>query len=430
MSAESLLSQNLPKASNFYISYFILQGFAMSATRIVHLASIFRHQIVPQSGGNPRLISAKYHRLRKIHWGAVYPVFTNMAVIGESQTVTCEQLLIEPAISYSLIAPIVLGVAALGLSIVYITYRYNLLYVYSSERDTRGLHYPRALNQTLTGVYLAEICLVGLFTLKGAYGPIVLTFGLIIFTSLIHVSLNDALSPLLYNLPRTLAAEEELRKQGNDPFLASNLSDKNDADITAVQDAEAQGTGYDSDFDPSDPTDLVVSHGDQSSRAIEIEGADKAIDLTTTALKSVVRKKINATPIPLLLQKADFWSYWITPDPSIKPSFLMRWLHPEVFESYHVLRDSMPKELREMDTSYADGVLKDAYSPPSVRNKSPRLWILRDPAGVSVQEVLHSGKVIEISDEGAWIDDEGRLSLDLDGETSRWVLRDWERVKF
>ncbi len=83
LSSRDLLSQNLPKASNFYISYFILQGLALSATRIVHLASIFRHQIMSHSGGNPRLISARYHRLRKIHWGAVYPVFTNMAVIGE-----------------------------------------------------------------------------------------------------------------------------------------------------------------------------------------------------------------------------------------------------------------------------------------------------------------------------------------------------------
>jgi hypothetical protein len=82
LSARSLLSQNLPKASNFYISYFILQGLAMSATRIVHAASLVRHQLLANSPGNPRLISAKYHRLRRIHWGSVYPVFTNMGVIG------------------------------------------------------------------------------------------------------------------------------------------------------------------------------------------------------------------------------------------------------------------------------------------------------------------------------------------------------------
>jgi len=81
-SARTLLSQNLPKASNFYVSYFILQGLAMSATRMAHLGSIVRHQFNGSSGKNPRQMAAKYHRLRRVHWGAVYPVFTNMGVIG------------------------------------------------------------------------------------------------------------------------------------------------------------------------------------------------------------------------------------------------------------------------------------------------------------------------------------------------------------
>ena len=340
-------------------------------------------------------------------------------------------LLTHPAISYSLIAPIILGVAAIGLSIVYITYKYNLLYVYSSERDTRGLHYPKALTQTLTGLYLAEICLVGLFGLKGAYGPVVMTFGLIIFTSLVHISLTDALSPLLYNLPRTLAAEEELRKLGNDPFLAANLADIHDSD--PVQDAEAaEEQGYDSDFDPSDPSG--VTHGEQTSRGIPVEGADKALTLSTRTLSSIIKKKVNKTPLPGLFRMFDFWTPWITPDPNQDPNFVLRFLHPEIFESYHVLRDSMPRELRELDpaASYEslsdNGILKDAYSPPSIRARSPRLWIPRDLAGVSAQEVTHSRQVIEIRDEGASIDEKGVLSVELEGEMEQWVSE--PRVRF
>ena len=84
MSAQTLLSQNLPKASNFYVSYFILQGLAMSATRMVHLGSIFRHQLLASVGRNPRLMARKHHRLRVVHWGAIYPLFTNMGVIAIS----------------------------------------------------------------------------------------------------------------------------------------------------------------------------------------------------------------------------------------------------------------------------------------------------------------------------------------------------------
>lgn len=421
LSIRELLSKNLPKASNFYISYFLLQGFAMSATRIVHLGGIFRHQLMSHSGGNPRRITARYHRLRKIHWGSVYPVFTSMGVI---------------AITYSIIAPVVLGVAALGLFFIYLTFRYNLLYVYSSERDTRGLHYPRALRQVLTGVYLAEICLVGLFGLKGAYGPVVLTFGLIIFSALIHVSLDDALGPLMFNLPRTLAAEEELRKAGNHPWNAAQLEDWKDVAADAQMDAEQNNAGYDSDFDPSDPTDANISHGEQNTRSVSIpiEGADQAFNLGATTLSGLMRAKIQKSPLPTFIDKIDFWSYWITPDLNARTNFItkpiLKFLHPEVFADYHMLRDKIPQELREIQVTYDDGVLKDAYSPPSVRTKSPRLWIPRDKAGVSRQEVAHSSKVVEMSDEGAWVDEKGRLTVELEGETERWVLRDWERVRF
>lgn len=82
MMIRGLLSDNLPKASNFYISYFLLQGFFMSATRIVHLGSLFRNVLLAQVGG-PRVIARRYHHLRKMHWGSAYPVFTNMGVIGK-----------------------------------------------------------------------------------------------------------------------------------------------------------------------------------------------------------------------------------------------------------------------------------------------------------------------------------------------------------
>ncbi|CAG8975321.1 hypothetical protein HYALB_00005651 [Hymenoscyphus albidus] len=413
LSARELLSASLPKASNFYISYFILQGLAMSANRIVHLGSVFRLVVMANTGFNPKLRSAKHNRLRKIHWGSVYPVFTNMGVI---------------AISYSLIAPVVLGVATIGLFLVYLSYRWNLLYIYSSERDTRGLHYPRALNQLLTGVYLAEICLLGLFGVKGSYGPLVLTFGLVLFTTLVHISLNDALGPLIYNLPRTVAAEEALRQAGNNPIDASNLADKNDA--FEDHDTEMQQeVGYDSDFDPSDPAGQV-SHGVQSSRGIkDVEGVEGAVKLGRTTASSWLKNKYTSSPIPALISEIDFWTYWISPNPNQKPNIILKFLHPEIFQDFHILRQQIPDDLIP-DHAYEESVLRDAFCPPSMRNRAPRLWIPRDEAGISRQEIAHCGKVIEITDQDAWLTEKGAVKVDCEGETSRWVVRDWERVKF
>jgi hypothetical protein len=88
-----------------------------------------------------------------------------------------------------------------------------VLFVYDTNADTKGLLYPRALQQVFVGLYIAELCLVGLFALqlsksKGTIGPFVMMILLIVVTALFHVSLNSALGPLLKYLPKTLDAEE------------------------------------------------------------------------------------------------------------------------------------------------------------------------------------------------------------------------------
>jgi len=260
------------------------------------------------------------------------------------------------------------------------------------------------------GVYLAEICMIGLFALANptALGPLVMMFGLLIFTALIHVSLNAALSPLLFNLPRTLAVEEELRRAGQDglDFAEDKHEDLEDPDHI---------NPYDDDFDPSAPTQ-VNDRG--------IEGGEQLLKITTTGLTSYMRIKYRKSPIPMVIGKLDFWSYWITPDPTIeKPNFLLKWLHPEVFADYALLRKTVP-DFPEI--IYDDGIIKDAFNPPSVRSRPPRLWIPKDAAGVSVQEVAHSGKVIQISDEGSWIDKKGRIIVDK--ETDR--RETWEKMRY
>lgn len=108
-----------------------------------------------------------------------------------------------------MIAPLILGFATAGLFLFYIAFRYNILYVQVSQVDTQGLLYPRALKQLFTGLYLAEICMIGLMATSLSWGPLVLTVVFLVFTVLFHVSLNNALGPLLANLPKSLEAEEE-----------------------------------------------------------------------------------------------------------------------------------------------------------------------------------------------------------------------------
>ena len=107
-----------------------------------------------------------------------------------------------------MIAPLILGFSTIGLYFFYFAYRYNLLYVNSAGVDTKGLVYPRALQHTLVGCYLSIICMIGLFAIRAAAGPLVLMIVFGVFCVLYHVSLRFATSPLLVYLPRSLEAEE------------------------------------------------------------------------------------------------------------------------------------------------------------------------------------------------------------------------------
>lgn len=96
------------------------------------------------------------------------------------------------------------------MSLFYLAWRYNIFFVTETKIDTRGLIYPRALKQLFAGIYIAEATMIGLFATSVAIGPIVLMVAFLIFTILFQITINKALDPLLYNLPRTLTSEENL----------------------------------------------------------------------------------------------------------------------------------------------------------------------------------------------------------------------------
>jgi hypothetical protein len=110
------------------------------------------------------------------------------------------------ALTYSIIAPIVLLFATPGLGLLYFAYRYNFLFVYSTKVDTKGCAYPRAWKQTLTGVYLCQGCMTGLLALKKQIGPVILQIVLIACTVAFQKSLTANISTLLSHLPDVPAA--------------------------------------------------------------------------------------------------------------------------------------------------------------------------------------------------------------------------------
>ncbi|KAH7412264.1 hypothetical protein DE146DRAFT_274436 [Phaeosphaeria sp. MPI-PUGE-AT-0046c] len=180
-----LLSTNLPKASNFYISYFILLGLSSAAGTLLNIGGfvvvVLLGRVLP--GKTPRKIFNKLTKLSAPSWGSEFPKWTNLAVI---------------AITYSGIAPLILGFATVGFCLIYVAFRYNFLYVYETNLETKGAAYQKALKQILTGCYLSEICLIGLFAIstgKNRYsaGPLAIMCVLLLITIIFNITLGKAL---------------------------------------------------------------------------------------------------------------------------------------------------------------------------------------------------------------------------------------------
>lgn len=238
-----------------------------------------------------------------------------------------------------------LGFATIGLYLFYFAYRYNLLYVSNANIDTQGKVYTQALQHITVGCYLLVVCLIGLFAIatgteKIALGPLILTVILLVFMILYHVSLNNAMGPLINYLPKNMEAEEQA--------------------LLAPEEKE------------SSP---------DRSRAVDSDSAEKAL-------------APGAAP------------------ETKQANFFHRYLRPDKYDSYNHLRQWAPKA--DDLPPYTPEIEQNAYYHPSINAKAPLLWIPRDTLGVSLQEVAHSGKVISITDEDAWLDEKNNIQWDVD----------------
>ncbi|KAH9887847.1 DUF221-domain-containing protein [Xylariomycetidae sp. FL2044] len=225
-SVTSLLANNLPKASNTYISYFIVQGIGIASSVLSQVVGFVIFTLIYKFlSSTPRALYKKWANLSAISWGSVLPVYTNIAVIS---------------ITYAGIAPLMLGFAFIGLGLFYLAWRYNVFFVTDTAIDTRGLIYPRALKQLFAGIYIAELCMIGLLGTSTAIGPLVLMVAFLIFTILFQLTINSAIDPLLYNLPRTLGVEAAVLN-GEHDSMTKDHGNGHDAEKLASADTAVAG---------------------------------------------------------------------------------------------------------------------------------------------------------------------------------------------
>ena len=80
-----ILATNLPKSSNYFFSYLLLQALSISSTQLLQIMSLIRWILVTflQRDHTPRQTwLSRESAPVQIQWGTLFPIFTNLACIG------------------------------------------------------------------------------------------------------------------------------------------------------------------------------------------------------------------------------------------------------------------------------------------------------------------------------------------------------------
>ena len=223
----------------------------------------------------------------------------------------------------------VLAFAAIGLSLFWMAYKYEFLFVMDVGADAKGLFYPRAMQHLFVGLYIAEICLLGLFATQlshpGAIGPFIMMIIAVIFTALYNISLNSAISPLLQYHPKDLQL----------------LEDEEDG-LPLLHDGQDTTAGTKTGF-------------------AEHEKEGRLLSPQTSASK-----------------------------PAKKPNFFTKFMRPDVHADHKYMRSILPKTQTELPNTFPESF---AYLHPSVKSRGVSLWVAHDPLGISRHEMRETDEV-------------------------------------
>lgn len=150
--------------------------------------------------------------------------------------------------------------------------------------------YARALQHLLTGIYLGEVCLIGLFAIRAAIGPLVIMALFTILTILAHMSLNDALVPLHSALPRSLEAEEE------------NMQSKEDAQLLYTQREGSRLAAFWKWFHPN-------MYRDFASLRRKVRRDHMEINYSDMQMRDAYYEPCVTSPMPKLWIPRDRWGF-------------------------------------------------------------------------------------------------------------------------
>jgi hypothetical protein len=231
--------------------------------------------------------------------------------------------------------------------LLYIAYRYNIFYALSIAVDTKGDAYGLALQHLTVGIYLAELCLIGLLAAKGAKGPSQLIVLLFIATVVYQSYLNWVLSPILISISDKMLGEDE------ENLLAETRMENGESghQVRPISSLINEN--------------LNTKYGSQQSRL------------------AAHREK---------------------------GGLFARYLFHGEKSSYSKLRNQLSSDFPGQPVQRIPAQVKAlAYFHPAITAPDPIVWIAKDEFGISEEQIKELRGVVNIVDSGAKIDGKGNV---------------------
>ncbi|KHN98050.1 uncharacterized protein MAM_03811 [Metarhizium album ARSEF 1941] len=390
----TLLALNLPSAAIYFFSYMILQALSTSSGTLLQVGSLFMWFIMaPIFDSTARQKWARNTSLNQVNWGSFFPVYTNFACIG---------------LIYCVVAPLISIFAIITFGLLWLAQRYAMLYVNRSDTDTGGVLYPRAINQTFTGIYVMELCLAGLFFIVpgGQCTPHgVIMVAVFILTLLYQVMLNLSFSPLFRYLPITLEDEAVLRDEA--------FQRAQDVRFGLIQEDEERG------------------RANLAEKATSVPASDKNIELQNVEPGRIDDSNSRFRPA----KQVGHWAKaggkqvgtWArgggnqlrklkNMTDNTRAAQYRRNQHKKNLDAQRAIGDALyggiPDDIEDLTPEERDTLTQHAFLHSALRARRPTVWIPRDDLGVSDDEIRRTNafsKHIWVSNEGTALDSKVRV---------------------
>lgn len=298
--------------------------------------------------------------------------------------------------------------------------------------DTGGLLFPTAINQLFTGLYLMELCLIGLFFLVKdassdgtAYGTPCKVQGIImivvlVLTFLYQWLLNRAFGPLLRYLPITLEDEAVTR---DEEFARAQEK------RWMLDEREQEGANINDVFRDRDHSSADENGAAESIEMRNLETSNERGRLDPKNLSLLAAETVgNLNPL-----KRSSWADRSRKKAPYSPGQKGQAASPQQHASQHhpvhrprdveaqrsgtnaigeALFAGINDEIEDLTPEQRDKLVQRAFQHEALRARRPVIWIPRDDLGVSDDEILRTqkfSKYIWISNEFTGLDSNGRV---------------------